>query len=372
MGTLQVLMMPDYRPDNPYQRLLAEGLEGCGVKVHFPVGYRRGLPLWRAWRAAPEARVLHLHWTTPYLRGKNFWTQTAYCVRLLADIALLKASGVGVVWTVHNRVSHEARWPRLERWVQRRLAAQAGRVIIHARANLEEMSHDLDVGVDKITVVPHGHYKRAYGPPVESAAARQALGLPASGRVYLYFGMLRPYKGLEKLIAEWQVTGNAAGDVLVIAGKALDGGYLRRVREAAAGCNTIRILPEFVPVDQVPLYFSAADVAVLPFATILTSGSLLLAMSYGTPVVAPRFGALAEMAGEADDLLYDPDDPRGLRQSLERSARLDLAPLRAKTEKMCQRLDWNLLAGMTLHAYQQSLCPASGPRQQAMSAERSQ
>lgn len=370
MEALQVLMMPDDRPHNPYQRLLAEGLEGCGVKVHFPVGYRRGLPLWRAWRAAPEARVLHLHWIAPYLRGRNVWTQTAYCVRLLADIALLKASGVGVVWTVHNRVSHEARWPRLERWVQRRLAAQSGRVIIHARASLEEMSHELEVGVDKIAVVPHGHYKRAYGPPVESAAARQALGLPGGGRVYLYFGMLRPYKGLEKLIAEWQATGHAAGDVLVIAGKAADEQYLGRVREAAANCPTIRILPEFVPVDQVPLYFGAADVAVLPFAAILTSGSLLLAMSYGTPVVAPRFGALAETAGEADELLYDPDDPSGLRGALERSARLDLAPLRAKTEKMCQRLDWNLLAGMTLHAYQQCLRPASRSRRQAMSTEK--
>ena len=355
MSKLRVLMMPDYRADNPYQRLLAEGLERCDVEVHFPAGYRRGLPLWRAWRAVPGASVLHLHWINPYLRGNNALTQAAYCLRLLVDIALLRLSGVGVVWTIHNRISHEAQWPRLERWVQRRLARQANEVIIHARANVAELTQDLRLRPDRINVIPHGHYRRAYSPAVDRTVARESLGLPSTGKVYLYFGMLRPYKGIEKLIAEWQSTARPAGDTLVIAGKPLDGKYLKRIVEAASPSPGIRILSGFVPTDQVHLYFSAADVVVLPFTTILTSGSLLLAMTYGKPVIAPRFGAIAEMIGEADDLLYDPEDPKGLQTALERSGNQPLGSLAAKTEKMCDRLDWELLAEMTRKAYEQTL-----------------
>ncbi len=352
---MRILMMPDYRPDNPYQRLLSEALAARGAEVLFPVGYRRGLPLWRAWRSTPGVRVLHLHWLNPYLRGRNAVSQTAYCVRFLADVALVRWSGVGVVWTIHNRISHESRWPRLERWIQRRLARQADRLIVHARSNLDELSGDLGLPPGRTTVIPHGHYRRAYAPGIDSAAARGALGLPVDGRMYLSFGMLRPYKGIEKLIEAWLSTPHPEGDILVIAGKPLDDAYLQRLLDLVGASAAIKILPGFVPHSQVHLYFSAADVVVLPFNAILTSGSLLLAMSYGKPVIAPGFGAIAEMLGEAGDLLYAPRDPHGLRGALERSHTLDLAPLRAKTEKMCDGLDWGRLAEMTLGVYEQAL-----------------
>ncbi len=351
---MQVLMMPDYRADNPYQRLLAEGLEARGVAVHFPAGYRRGAPLWRAWRAAPRAKVLHLHWINPYLRGNNAVTQVAYCLRLLADVALLRSSGVAVVWTIHNHVSHESRWPRLERWVQRRLARQVDRFIVHARASLASLA-DLSLRAERVSIIPHGHYRGVYGPAVHSGAAREALGLPASGKIYLCFGMLRPYKGVEKLIAEWLSIARPAGDVLVIAGKPLDGAFLTRLTELASGDASIRIHGRFIPDKEVHLYFSAADLVVLPFSAILTSGSLLLAMSYGKPLIAPRFGSIVEMLGDADDLLYDQENPAGLRASLERSAALPLDSLRAKTERRCDGLDWGRLSEMTLGAYEQAL-----------------
>ena len=62
-------MMPDYRRDNPYQELLARGLEENGCQAVFPKGYRRGLPIVRAVRDEPGTRILHLHWTGPYVRG---------------------------------------------------------------------------------------------------------------------------------------------------------------------------------------------------------------------------------------------------------------------------------------------------------------
>jgi hypothetical protein len=87
--------MPDYRAVNPYQGLLAEALSQRDVDVQFANGYRRGLPLRRAWRDTSEASVQHLHWISPYLRGRNVLTQAACCLGLLADVILLQAFGVG-------------------------------------------------------------------------------------------------------------------------------------------------------------------------------------------------------------------------------------------------------------------------------------
>jgi glycosyltransferase involved in cell wall biosynthesis len=344
-------MMPDYRRDNPYQQLLAGELAKQGVEVIFPQGYKRVLPLWRAWRQHPGASVLHLHWLSPYLRGNNPLTQSLYALRTLIDVTLIRASGGSVVWTIHNRVSHESRWPGLEKRLQRSLAKRVDRIIVHSHAGLEELRVDLPLPEGKTSVIPHGHYRTVYGPPVEARMARKSLGLPDSGRVYLYFGMLRPYKGIECLIEDWKRVEAGSGNTLVIVGKSLNEEFLARLKTLAAGCESIQLREGFVPDSDVPRHFSAADLVVLPFTRILTSGSLLLAMSYGKPVIAPRFASIAETMGAAADLLYDPEEPQGLQRSLEQSTTLLLRPLQQKTARACDRLDWAPIAELTRNAY---------------------
>ena len=352
---MRVLMMPDYRAGNPYQQLLADALGSHQVQVLFPAGYRRVLPLWRACRDASGIDVLHLHWIDPYLRGHSMAIQGLYCLRLLADVALVRASGVRVVWTIHNAASHDSRFPKLERWVQRRLAKQVDRVIVHAQSNLRELREALPLPDRKVSVIPHGHYRKAYGPAMERKAARRELGLPETGRIYLYFGYLRPYKGVEGLVSEWAKSGRGeAGDTLLIAGHAADENYLAQISAASKAAGAVKIIPGFVASEKVPVFFGAADIVVLPFRKILTSGSLMLAMSYGKPIIAPRAGAVAEMLGDADDLLYDPEDPHGLKRCLHKSTSLPLAALSEKVEAACGLPGWEGLAEMTAAAYRQA------------------
>jgi glycosyltransferase involved in cell wall biosynthesis len=349
---MRVLMMPDYRSDNPYQQLLADELRKLGAEVAFPVGYRRYFPLWRAWRSRTGFRVLHIHWLNPYLGGNSLLAQSVFAVRTLIDLTLIRLCRGSVVWTIHNRVSHESRWPRIERWLQRRVASSAEALIVHSSAALKELREDMSLPAGKVSVIPHGHYRCVYGPPIDARTARISLGLPELGRIYLCFGMLRPYKGIERLIGEWQSAQSPnSGDVLVIAGKALDDDFLSDLKALEKACDSVRIRDGFVPVSEVPIYFSAADLVVLPFSRILTSGSLLLAMSYSKPVIAPAFETIKEVLGDADDLLYDPDDALALRRSLERSHLLPLGLLQQKTEMACDRLGWPSIAQMTLDAY---------------------
>ena len=147
-------------------------------------------------------------------------------------------------------------------------------------------------------VIPHGHYRRAYGVALPSEEARRRLDLTGDTRVALFFGDLRPYKGLETLLTAWQKL-SPRGAVLLIVGQPHDVEYTAKLRQMAEGLPGVRIVDRFIPPDEVPLYFSAADAVVLPFRAVQTSGSVILAMSYGRPVIAPRLGDVPEASRRA-------------------------------------------------------------------------
>lgn len=283
----RILMTPDYRRDNPYQQLLADALEAEGARVAFPRGYRRGLPLRRMLEQdGQRPDVLHLHWLGPYLKGRGTIAKALYAVKLLLDVALVRRAGVRLVWTVHNLVGHEQTHPRLELWLRRRLARRADALIVHSPRAAAMVSESYRIAQSRLTVIPHGHYRDVYGPPLPMAEARARLGLPREGRVFLFFGMIRPYKGVLPLVAAWAGAPELhAQGVLVIAGEARDADYRAEVIAAAEGVPNLRLMLGRVPDAEVAALFSAADVVVLLFERALTSGTLVLAQSYGRVIV---------------------------------------------------------------------------------------
>jgi len=361
---LRVLMMPDYRVDNPYQTLLVNALEQTGVTVDFPWGYRRVLPIWRMVRDSlrdgkaerhaftQPFDVLHLHWLTPYLKGSIFFVKLVYALKFLLDVWLVRRSGVRVVWTVHNLIPHDSPFPRLERWVGRRLVQLADQIIVHHASALGGVRQAYGIAPDRAQVIPLGHYRGVYQQAIAPQLARAALALPPTGLIYLHQGMLRPYKGIERLLSVWsQFQPQYPDALLVIAGRALDQAYSRRLAQLATNTPGVVLHDGYVEDSRMHLYFSAADVMVLPFEAILTSSSVILAMSYDLPVIAPRLGGIAETVGAANALLYDPQEQAGLLTALKTSTEADLAALRLLVKQECDRLDWNDIAQQTRQVY---------------------
>ena len=347
----KVLMMPDYRKDNPYQTLLADSLKAQGVEVVFPQGYKRAFPIYRAVRAA-SAEVLHLHWLSPYLKGKNFIKIFFYSLKFLVDIALVKFSGKRIVWTVHNFVSHDTAFERLEEWVQARMIPLVDQMIFHSEYAKSCFENKYRGVKKKSTVIPHGHYRSVYGPAMNSREARKQLALPETGLIFLHLGLLKPYKGIEELIGAWKDNGELfKGHHLVIAGKAWDETYQKRLADMTRGVERLLFFPHFVEDKKIALYMSATDVVVLPFRQILTSGSLILAMSYAKPVIVPRIAGIVETLGDADELVYPWDDDLGLKNSFIKSIEANLGELSSKVKTMCNRLDWDPIGRQTKRAY---------------------
>lgn len=350
---LRVLSLPDYSGNNPYQRLLAAGLAGEGVRsIRGRPGRRQPFPILRAWLRGGRPPVLHLHWTHEYLKGSTGPTRIDRW-RFLAQLRLLKRLGVRIVWTMHNLGGHEGSRHASEMAVHRELVGLADAVICHCGAAREAAIAAYGLGTAeaaKLRVVPHGSYVGAYPDAIAGADARARLGLPAQGPVLLFLGAVRGYKGTDDLVAAFGAVEDPSARLL-IAGKPRGTGIEARLAAAAAADRRIVLALRYVADEELQVWLRAADAVVLPFREILTSGSAILALSFGRPVVAPALGCLPETVPQAAGVLYDPDAPGALAGALRRVLDGDLAAMGAAARARADELDWGQIAATTAALY---------------------
>jgi beta-1,4-mannosyltransferase len=354
---LQVAMMPDYREENPYQELLSCSIPQDLAKVHFPMGYKRLLPLIRGTDSLGiPVDVLHLHWIEKYIVDRKLHPKPWYYLRLSMELDLLRLKGVALVWTIHNMISHSSKSMALQLACNRLVARKARRVILHSHSALEAVAPIYRLNLRRTVVIPHGNYRSSYPAATPFAQARERLGLHSGERVFLFLGMLRPYKGLEDLITAWLSLEPAVrrNSRLLIAGKAMEESYSEQLRVLINNAPDITLHDRFVPDAVMGDYFGAADVSILPFKRILTSGSLLLAMSYGLPVIVPDIPYTRELLpAELSGLMYSLENPiAGLADSIRRSVDSDLHQLGAAVNRRANDFDWSAIGRQHAELYQ--------------------
>lgn len=352
MPDLRVAFVPFFEA-NPYQPQLARELEALGVEVTTANSAVR-LPR-RLLRGPERIDVLHLHWLPRAARG---WRAGLRVARFLATLRYVKLHGVRIVWTVHNLVSHESESPAAELRMVRGVAAVADRIIVHGATALDELaSHCGPACRDRCTVIEHGNYLEAYPNEVGREAARASLGLEGSGPVLLFLGLIRPYKGVDLLLEAFEGLGGAGADGgarLVVAGKPIDAALEEDLRRRLPADGSVTFVPELVPDEDLQRYFGAADAVVFPYRRVLTSGAVVLAMSFGRACVAPRLGCIPDVLDDGGAVLYDPEDPGGLRGALERvtGGGVDLASLGAANLERARVWSWDSVAAATLGVYE--------------------
>jgi glycosyltransferase involved in cell wall biosynthesis len=304
---MRVLAFP--RDDsNPYQRLLYDEMRGLGVRVDYLGGLTRShslnlliMPLELAARRIGGARVVHLHWVHGFaIPGADRFpvlrrlAQASFAVWL----ATLRLLGIRLVWTMHNVLPHGQVFASDLR-ARRRLVSSCDLVLAHSPSALAELA-ELGAVPRRAAVVPHG--------PFAALASASQPRLPGAGngpRRFLFFGRVLEYKGVDELIAAFAALPASAEAELTIAGECRD----RKMRTAlavAAGQSGGGILLrlERVPDHDAADLFAAADAVVLPFRRVTTSGSAMLALCHGRPLVVPDLPALADLP-DAAVIRYD-------------------------------------------------------------------
>lgn len=352
---IRVRILPDWRGDNPYQQLLADSIAATGAKVEFVSHYRRILPVFRDWLGRRgEFDIYHLHWLGNYIRFEDLPRKVIYTLKFLLDLSMVKLMGIRVVWTIHNLVPHEAKYPRFEKWTCRRVAGLADGLIVHSFSARDAVAENYSVAPERLTVIPHGHYMTAYGKAIPQQQARQELQISAS-KVILFLGFLRPYKGVEALIQGWKLATKEAASadaLLLIAGKAIDDSFAAHLENLRDEMESIKLQIGFLDRAKIPVYFSAADAVVLPFQKILTSGSLLLALGYTKPIIAPSLSLVTEILDGAPAFLYEPEsETEGLAGALRSALDTDFAPMSARLSSRLADFDWEPIGRKTCELY---------------------
>lgn len=171
--------------------------------------------------------------------------------------------------------------------------------------------------IDRLTlkVVPHGPYDHlgAAGDPAEPSD-------PTAVTRLLCFGLLRPYKGTEDVVAALDSMSpeEAADFELTVVGETWENWTLPAERIAASRYrDQITLVNRYVTDDEAARFHQRADVVVLPYRRGSSSGPLHIAMSHGLNVVMYAVGGLVEAASDYTGVTFvEPDDIDGLRRSL--------------------------------------------------------
>ncbi len=349
----------------PYDHALCASLARLGADVELvtsrfaygavppPDGYRRRELFYRRIRGAPGSRLrratkllAHVPNMLAYRRAAaaadvvHFqWLAVQWLdARLLPDRPL--------VLTAHDLLPREPR--RGQAGAQRRLYDRVDAVVVHSQYGRRQLVDRLGLPAEKVHVIHHGAFDhvRAGAPaplPGELASTR--------GPVVMFFGLLRPYKGLDSLLEAWR---GVTGAELWIVGRPRMA--LEPLRALAS--PSVRFRPRFVSDDELRSLFERADVVVLPYARtdrFDQSGVLADALAFGKATVLSDVGGFSEVAATGAVKLVPAGDPSALRAALteliddpDERARLGAAASAAAREIY----SWEQAARQTLALYE--------------------
>jgi len=277
------------------------------IDVYDGVDWYWGTSLWPA--------ISHLRRIRPDVLVFQWWTGTvAHTYAVLAKAA--RRLGIKVVVEFHEvQDTGELRVPLVGAYTRRVLASvlrEAQAFIVHSEHDRELLVASYDLSGRPVSVVPHGpfdHYAVERIPAQDEGVTR-----------LLFFGLIRPYKGLKYLVEAFNRLSpqEARGFSLTVVGETWEG-HTEPIEMIGASPHRDRItlVNRYVSDDEAKAHFARADALVLPYLRSSASGPLHIAMSNGMAVVVSSVGGLTEIAQEyAGAVMVEPKDVDGLVEAL--------------------------------------------------------
>ncbi len=238
------------------------------------------------------------------------------------DRYLLPARGAAasrrppLVLTAHDILPREPR--RGQREAQRRLYDRFDAVVVHSQHGRARLTGELGLDPARVHVIPHGVLPGSEQLPGEDAGGEASLPPELRGGerpVVLFFGLLRPYKGIDVLLEAWRerdLGGSGAAELWIVGMPRMDISSLRS--GAPAG---VRFLPRFVSGGEIPAVMGRASLVVLPYREIDQSGVAFTALGLGVPLLLSDVGGFPEIAATGAAHTVPAGDPAALGEALE-------------------------------------------------------
>lgn len=303
--------------------------------------------------ATAKPKVFHILWNNKFEALDRTLLMLYY--RLLGKRVLLTAHNVNTA----KRDARDTFVNRTTLWIQYHLAHH---VFVHTEKMKRELMQEFGVRDSGASVIPFGINDTAPKTDLSPSEARRWLGIASNEKVLLFFGRIRPSKGLEYFVEAFRQLSSEQGPYrLLIAGRPDNcESYWNDIQNSLAGdvaSGRIIVRSEFIPDAETEIYFKAADVLVLPYRSIYQSGVMFLAYSFGLPVLASDVGGLKDEIVEGQTgFAFRPEDSQALKKSIEEFFASDLfAQLPSRRKEIAdyakERYSWDKVGEITLEAY---------------------
>ena len=293
----------------------------------WPGSWRRVTKDWSSWRPA----VVVFQWWVPFMAPMTAWLA-----------ARASRAGARVVMICHNVLPHEH--SRSDAALVRMALSRADRLIVHS-ASEQHRAQELFPHAT-VEVVPLPSFVAFHSEKWSRAHARAALNL--DGKVVLFFGLVRPYKGLIDLLDALPGVLSETAVQLLVVGEIWGDAELYRSRVKALGLESrVNFVDRYVSNDEAAMYFAATDLAVLPYREATGSAVLQLAFGLGVPVVVTRTGGMGEVVQDGvTGFIVEPGDVDGLTRAMLRFFRDDWGDrMRQAIQQQDPFASWSRLIG---------------------------
>ncbi len=253
------------------------------------------------------------------------------------------------VFTVHYPLPDDPRELRREYSLLKAMDA----VVIYSVHSARRLREDVGLDASKVHVIEHGAFDYLTRLDDEKPLPSELDG--AEGPVILFFGLLRPYKGLDVLLEAFRSVRDA--ELWVVGREMMPLEPLQALAEKAPG--TVRMLPRFITDCEIPALFRRADIVVLPYREIEQSGVLYTAIAFGKAIVLSSVGGFTEVAERhGAGRLVPPGDAQALADTLndllENPAERDRLAAQA-AQAAAGPFSWDRIAAQTLALYESLL-----------------
>lgn len=259
---------------------------------------------WRMRQDDPDALILQ--WWVPY------WTPT------LAGISFLVRTftSIKIVYICHDIAPPDGGGP-FDRHLARFVLKRGDSFIVHSQGNLQNLRQMLSKNDVHLTVHP-SYDMFSGGCPPDKSEVQARLGV--HGRTILFFGFVRLYKGLEYLLQALPEVLKRLDVQLLIAGEFwIPESYYRQFIDDENVAKHVVIVNRYIPNEEVPYYFAAADVVVFPYVAGSQSGAVQLAYGFGKPVIVTGAGGIADVVKEGKTgLVVPPRNSQALAEAIVR------------------------------------------------------
>ena len=304
-NSIRICILPKEGIGNPYQKLMMDGLRESGFDAIYGVK-KRFFSIILTW-VLKRPDWIHFDWPYSFysINLPRPFKWIIFYWFYFQVFFIKRFTKCKLAYTLHNLDRHEVYNHKIDHKAQGIFFKYCDFVRVFNKKTIESVSEKWKgIDLNKFHVQPEGSYVSFYKNEINIEIARKYWGYAPDDFIILCLGTIRPYKGILELI-DGYVASREKNWKLMIAGYPADQKYVNQIAKKCENNQDIKLFLGLQPAEKLQFFFNACNVVACPFKQIENSGSVILAMGFKKPVIAPNKGVVKHRLQGQTQLLFD-------------------------------------------------------------------